>query len=112
MKSSFATLESTETRSIRLWTGAVLRATRHGRGFTQIELADRCGISDTTWSRFEKGSAALPQELMVRLEEWLKTPPGFIPQTGERLSLRYEGNTGTAAWRFRKAKEAISFAVP
>jgi len=93
-----------------MWTGAVLRAARLGRGFTQIHLAGRCGLSDTTWSRFEKGSSALPPDLIPMLEEWLEIPAGFIPQTGERLSLLHAGSTGTAAWRFRRAKEAIVFA--
>lgn len=101
--------ESAQARSVRLWAGATLRATRHGRGFTQIQLADRCGLSNTTWSRFEQGTLALPPELIPQLEEWLEIPTGFLLRTGEGLSLRHAGSTGTAAWRFRKAKEAIVF---
>lgn len=95
------------TRQSQLWIGAVLRTVRHRRGLTQGFLAERSGLSDTTWSRFEQGSIPLPEHLVGEVESWLDVPQGFLRQIGSRIAEHFRGETGTAAWRFRKAGEMI-----
>lgn len=101
-------LAPASSRSVRLWTGAVLRYVRHRQGWTQAALARQMGLSDTTWSRFEQGSLPLPGEILGALELLLQIPPGSLHASGIRLSSHFLGTTGTAAWRFRKADEAFS----
>lgn len=66
------------------------------------------GVSDTTWSRFEQGALPLPQELVHRVEECFEIPPGYLHRCGHHLSQHFQGAAGTAAWRFRKTKEALA----
>lgn len=91
----------------QLWTGAVLRTLRHRRGLTQCLMAGRSGLSDTTWSRFEQGVLPLPGHLVENVETWLDVPPGYLTQAGSRIAEHFQDETGTAAWRFRKAGEMI-----
>jgi len=99
---------SNPVRIQRLWTGAVLRALRRRACWTQNECARHLGVSDTTWSRFEQGSLALPPELRDAVEDRLETSRGWLEASGARLARDHGLVSGTAAWRFRKAEEAIA----
>lgn len=102
---------SNPIRIQRLWTGAVLRALRRRGAWTQNEFARHLGVSDTTWSRFEQGSLPLPPELRDAVEDRMETPRGWLEAWGARLAGEHGIAPGTAAWRFRKAEEALADAL-
>lgn len=54
--------------------GARLARLRKARGLTQVELAERLGVSQPVLSYYEKQSRRVPPALLVRLAEILDVP--------------------------------------
>lgn len=76
--------------------GRIVRALRHRRGWRQVDLAQRCGVSQTLVARVERGGA--PRLTVRRLE-------AIVEELGARVSLRVDWN-GEAADRLLDAEHA------
>lgn len=98
---------STPARTRQLWSGAALRAFRRRSTWTQDALAKRLGVSDSTWSRMEKGGQALDSAPIALAEQLMGLNPGATDQWGEWLARIHGETTGTSTWRFRRAEELI-----
>lgn len=55
-------------------TGRRLRALRRARGWTQMQLAERCGIDNKTISRAENGRYAISIDQVARFARALDVP--------------------------------------
>lgn len=62
---------------LRKTLGVRLRATRKGRGLTQLHLAERAGVSPELISRIERGSMLPSLPTFVRLLDALDLPADF-----------------------------------
>jgi transcriptional regulator with XRE-family HTH domain len=54
--------------------GRRIRVLRRGRGLTQMQLAERCGIDNKTISRAENGRYAISIDQVARLARALDVP--------------------------------------
>ena len=66
------------TLSIDWWRGQVLRKAREKRGLTQVELAERAGVSRVTISYLETGQRQPSMDLLHRLAKALKVKVGDL----------------------------------
>ena len=55
-----------------------LREMRKKRGLTQVELAEACGVPQSTVSRIEAGTTAINLELLDALCDALECKPGNL----------------------------------
>jgi len=60
--------------------GRILREKRESLGLEQVEIAERIQISQPTWSRIERGEAA------ISLDQLVKAAKSFQMEPGELLS--------------------------
>jgi transcriptional regulator with XRE-family HTH domain len=95
-------------------TGRAIRRLRSAEGLTQRALADRCGLSQSTISRLERGlTPGLRLAWLARLFVALHREPGArglgswqveSPPAWEVLIDRF-ASTGNLAYRMRQARE-------
>ena len=63
---------------------------RKAKNFSQKEVASWVGVSQATYSAYERGRNEPPAEILVRLSYLFKTPVDIIVQT-DRTALTREG---------------------
>ena len=63
--------------------GSKLRKARHGRGWTQAELAQRLGVSQTYVSLLESGQRTVPRHVAAKLVTNLPLPATEVPVTSQ-----------------------------
>jgi transcriptional regulator with XRE-family HTH domain len=73
--------------------GADLRDARRGRVWTQVELADRLGVTQAYVCLLERNRRAVPQRLAQKLASVLKLSPRTLPMSAGRASLKVEQAT-------------------
>ena len=55
-----------------------LRDLREDHDLSQKQVADYLGIHQTQYSRYERGSFAIPTDLLIRLADLYKTSTDYI----------------------------------
>ncbi len=64
---------------VRMTLGHLVQRLRHERGLSQIELAEKVGIEQTTLSAIERGRTAMPSiEILHRLADELNVPDDLL----------------------------------
>ena len=64
---------------------------RNKRGYTQRQVAEALGVSDKTYSKWERGVNEMTVETLCRLAEvYGCSPTAFLTESGRELSLRDE----------------------
>lgn len=63
--------------------GDAVRSAREARGWTQLDLAVRAGVSQRAVSSWEKGVSEPGQATKMAVAAVLPLPPGVVPQGGE-----------------------------
>jgi transcriptional regulator with XRE-family HTH domain len=63
--------------------GEAVRSAREARGWTQLDLAVRAGVSQRAISSWEKGVSEPGQATKMAVAAVLPLPPGVVPQGGE-----------------------------
>lgn len=58
--------------------GRILEHLRKDKGLDQADLAERLDLTQSAWSRIERGQSGLSLEQLVRASEILKTKPHQI----------------------------------
>ena len=58
--------------------GRILAMRREQLGLEQVDIARRLGVSQSTWSRLERGETAITVEMLAKVAEALDTAPGHI----------------------------------
>lgn len=65
--------------------GAYIKAKRVENGLTQAEVANKLGISQQAYSRYEKGTREPDFEHIVKIADVLGFPPGeFLNEAARR----------------------------
>lgn len=58
--------------------GRILAMLREKHGMEQSDVADRVGLSQSTWSRIERGESAFTMEQLATVSSVFGTSPGHI----------------------------------
>lgn len=72
--------------------GSVLRKLREDKNLGQSEIAEKMGITQTTWSKIENGKSALTVAQLSRASRILETDPGTITWSADAMANRLREN--------------------
>lgn len=84
--------------------GLNIKDARRRLGWSQRELAERVGVSQTAVSRYERGVVDLSLGLVAKMERALCTPllaPVFRPEKGRKLYIAYGSNLNVEQMAYR-----------
>lgn len=80
-------------------TGALIRALREERGFTQRQLAEAVGVTDKAVSKWERGGGCPDIELLSALSDCLETPVETLLDGVRAVDARMGGTMKRTAFR-------------
>lgn len=55
-----------------------LRDLREGRDFTQKQIAEMLGMSQTGYSKYETGENDIPTHILIKLADYYKTTTDYL----------------------------------